>query len=184
MIFHKTTLSDAWLIEPERRGDERGFFARTMCQAEFAAHGLISGFVQQNMSASAQSGTLRGMHFQRAPFSEAKLVRCVRGRLLDVIVDLRAGSPSYMRHEAFELSAENGHQLYVPPGFAHSFMTLVDDVEVSYLVSSPYTPSSEGGLRYNDPALAIAWPRSVTTISDKDANWPLLEPGSAPIFAA
>lgn len=182
MIFHRTTLKDAWLIDIEPRGDDRGMFARTMCRAEFKKHGLLTDFVQQNMSVSAQAGTIRGMHFQRAPFTEAKLVRCVRGRILDVIVDMRHESPTYLKHEGFELSAENRRQLYVPPGFAHSFQTLVDDIEVSYLVTAPYTPDVEGGLRYSDPLLAIQWPLPVTTISDKDAGWPLIDPSADPIF--
>lgn len=174
MIYHKTTLQDAWLIEMERRGDERGSFARTMCADEFAAQGMINSFVQQNMSTSTKAGTLRGLHFQRAPHTEAKLVRCTRGAILDVIVDLRSNSPSYLKHEAFELSADNWKQLYVPPGFAHSFQTLVDDCEVSYLVSAAYAPQAEGGLRYDDPMLRISWPRPVTAISAKDAAWPFL----------
>ncbi len=181
MIYHKTSLQDAWLIELEPRGDERGSFARSMCRDEFVSRGIIGDFVQQNISTSRQAGTLRGMHFQRAPYAEAKLVRCLHGAILDVIVDLRADSPSYLRHEAFELSAKNKHQLYVPPGFAHSFQSLVDDVEVSYLVSAPYTPAAEGGLRYNDPLLGISWPLTVTAISEKDAGWPLLDT-SNPIF--
>ncbi|MBB4641401.1 dTDP-4-dehydrorhamnose 3,5-epimerase [Rhizorhapis suberifaciens] len=174
MIFHETTLKDAWLIEPELRGDERGSFARTMCRDEFARYGLATDYVQQNMSVSATAGTIRGMHFQRRPYTEAKLVRCVRGAILDVIVDLRTNSPTYLRHEGFELTAENHRQLYVPPGFAHAFQTLVDDIEVSYLVSAPYTPEAEGGVRYNDPLLGIKWPLPVSVISEKDANWPLL----------
>lgn len=182
MIFHDTTLKDARLIEPELRGDERGSFARTMCRDEFAKHGLVTGYMQQNMSVSARAGTIRGMHFQRPPYAEAKLVRCVRGAILDVIVDLRPDSPSYLKHEGFELSARNHRQLYVPPGFAHGFQTLVDDIEVSYLVSAPYTPEAEGGVRYSDPMLGIAWPLPVTVISEKDANWPLLTPEGPGVF--
>lgn len=182
MIFHETTLKDAWLIELEPRGDERGFFARTMCREEFASHGLISDFVQQNTSVSAHRGTLRGMHYQTEPYAEAKLVRCLRGAIVDVIVDLREGSPSYLKHQMFELTDRNRHQLYVPPGFAHSFQTLADDVEVSYLVSAPYTPEAERGLRYNDERLGITWPETVTTISDKDAAWPLIVDRSEKLF--
>ncbi|MET0373109.1 MAG: dTDP-4-dehydrorhamnose 3,5-epimerase [Rhizorhabdus sp.] len=182
MIFHKTTLQDAWLIDLEPRGDARGMFARTMCAQEFAAHGLLTDYVQQNMSVSADKGTIRGMHYQRPPYTEAKLVRCVRGAILDVIVDMRSGSPTYLKHEGFELSAENRRQLYVPPGFAHSFQTLVDDIEVSYLVTAPYTPEAEGGVRYSDPLLGIVWPLPVSTISDKDANWPLIDQSAKPIF--
>lgn len=182
MIFHKTTLQDACLIEPEKRGDERGFFARTFCTDEFAAHGLITTYVQQNTSFSRHKGTLRGLHFQRGAAAEAKLIRCLRGAILDVIVDLRGASPTYLKSEAFELSADNRRHLYVPPGFAHSFQTLTDDVEVSYLVSSPYTPAAEGGLRYNDPLLALNWPLPVSVISDKDAQWPYLQPNAEPVF--
>lgn len=174
MIFHSTTLKDAWLIELELRGDERGYFARTFCAEEFQRHGLIAQFIQQNTSRSARRGTLRGLHYQMQPYGEAKLVRCTRGAIVDVIVDIREDSPTYLQHEAFELTADNHRQLYVPPGFAHSFQTLSDDVEVSYLVSAPYTPSAERGLRYNDERLAIDWPLAVTTLSEKDAAWPLL----------
>lgn len=182
MIFHKATLKDVWRIELEPRGDDRGFFARTMCLDEFAAHGLVTDYVQQNMSVSRHAGTLRGMHFQRAPHTEAKVVRCVRGALFDVIVDLRSDSPTYLMHEGFELSAQNGRQLYVPPGFAHAFQTLVDDVEASYLVSARYAPAAEGGVRFDDPMFAIKWPLPVTVISDKDARWPLLNAADPPIF--
>ena len=132
MIFHPTDLHQAWLIELEPRGDQRGFFARSMCQEEFARHGLVENFVQQNTSFSARRGTLRGLHYQQRPHGEAKLVRCIRGAIVDVIVDLRSDSPSYLQHQRFELDADNRHQLYVPPGFAHAFLTLCDEVEVSY----------------------------------------------------
>lgn len=174
MIYRETTLKDAWLIELEPRGDERGSFARTMCREEFLLHGMLGDYVQQNTSVSALRGTLRGLHYQIQPYAEAKLIRCIRGAIVDVIVDLREDSPSYLQHEAFELSEHNRHQLYVPQGFAHSFQTLMDDTEVSYLVSAPYTPRAERGLRYNDPQLGIVWPLPVSTLSDKDANWPLI----------
>lgn len=182
MIFHQTSLQDAWLLDLEKRGDERGFFARTFCESEFAQRHLITRYVQQNTSFSKERGTLRGMHFQRGEASEAKLVRCLRGAIMDIIVDLRRSSPTYLKHESFELTDDNRRHLYVPPGFAHAFQTLVDDVEVSYLVSSPYTPAAEGGLRYNDPSLGINWPLPVSVISDKDANWPLLESNDPAIF--
>ena len=182
MIFHKTSLQDAYLIEPERKGDDRGFFARTMCRSEFAAHGLDTDYVQQNTSFSAHKGTLRGMHYQLPPFTEAKLVRCITGALVDIIVDLRRASPTFMKHERFELTDRNRLQLYVPRGFAHAFQTIRDDVEVSYLVSAPYTPSAERGARYSDPRLGIEWPLPVTVISEKDASWPLLEAGSEAPF--
>jgi dTDP-4-dehydrorhamnose 3,5-epimerase len=172
MIFHKTTLDGAWRIEPERRGDERGFFARTYCQREFAALGLDTNFTQQNMSVSAHRGTLRGMHLQHAPHAETKLVRCLQGAVYDVIIDLRLDSPTYRRWEAFELNADNKLMLYVPKGFAHGFQTLRDNVEVSYLVDGFYTPSAEGGVRWNDPAFAVSWPLEPTVMSDKDRNWP------------
>ncbi|MET0505781.1 MAG: dTDP-4-dehydrorhamnose 3,5-epimerase family protein, partial [Luteibacter sp.] len=141
MIFNATTLKDAWIIDLEKRGDSRGFFARTMCKDEFAAKGMVTDYVQQNTSFSVFKGTLRGLHFQKGEAAEAKLIRCTKGSIVDVIVDIRSGSPTYMRHEAFELSETNHRELYVPPGFAHSFQTLEDNVEVSYLVSSPYTPA-------------------------------------------
>jgi dTDP-4-dehydrorhamnose 3,5-epimerase len=182
MIFRPTELKDAWLIELEPRGDARGTFARTFCRNEFEARGLAADYVQQNMSTSTQTGTLRGLHFQRPPHTEAKLVRCVRGAVMDVIVDLRRDSPTYLRHQQFELTEDNKLQLYVPPGFGHSFQTLVDDIEVNYLVSAPYMPEYEGGVRWNDPTVGIKWPLPVTTISEKDASWPLLDPSAEPHF--
>jgi dTDP-4-dehydrorhamnose 3,5-epimerase len=172
MLFTKTTLQDAWIIDLERRGDDRGFFACTMCVDEFAAHGLDTEYLQQNVSVSAQKGTLRGMHFQKAPYGETKLLRCLRGAILDIIIDLRPTSATYKKWEAFELNDVNHRQLYVPNGFAHGFQTLTDNVEVSYLVAGKYTPSQEGGVRHDDPAFAIKWPLPVTVISDKDKSWP------------
>jgi dTDP-4-dehydrorhamnose 3,5-epimerase len=182
VIFHRTELEDAWIIELEPRGDARGTFARTFCRDEFETHGLIADYVQQNMSTSTKKGTLRGLHFQRPPYTEAKLVRCVRGGIMDVIVDLRHESPTYLRHQQFELTANNRLQLYVPPGFGHGFQTLVDDIEVSYLVSARYTPASEAGVRWNDAAIGIDWPLPLTEISEKDASWPLLDPSAKPYF--
>lgn len=176
MIFHETDLRDARLIELQPFGDERGQFARTFCRREFGDAGLPTDWVQQNASVSAVRGTVRGMHFQRAPHAEAKLVRCLRGAILDVIVDLRAASPTYGRHQGFELRAGDNRELYVPPGFAHGFQTLTDDVEVSYLVSAFYAPAAEGGVRHDDPLLAIDWPLPVTVLSAKDAGWPPLDP--------
>jgi dTDP-4-dehydrorhamnose 3,5-epimerase len=175
MIFHKTSLQDAWLIDLEKRGDDRGFFARTMCRDEFAKHGMDTDYVQQNTSVSVHRGTVRGMHYQLPPHTEAKLVRCIAGAIVDIIVDMRRNSSTCLKHEGFELSQENRRQLYVPRGFAHAFQAISDDVEVSYLVSAPYTPSAERGLRYSDPLLGIDWPLPVTVISDKDATWPLLQ---------
>jgi dTDP-4-dehydrorhamnose 3,5-epimerase len=176
VIFNATTLQDAFLLDIERREDERGYFARVMCGNEFKAHGLISDYVQTNHSYNRRRGTLRGMHFQNPPHAEAKLVRCVQGGIFDVIVDLRPASPTYLRWEGFELTAANGRILYVPEGFGHGFITLADETHVTYQVSYPYTPGAEGGLRYDDPAIGIAWPEPVAVISDKDAAWPPFEP--------
>ncbi len=172
MKFHATSLSEATLIELERRGDERGFFARTFCQDEFKRHGLETVFVQQNLSVSAQKGTLRGMHFQKSPHAEDKLIRCVRGAILDVIIDLRPESETFMKWEGFELNERNMSQLLVPKGFAHGFQTLTENVEVTYLVSSSYAPDAESGLRWNDPAFNIDWPLEPSEMSDKDQHWP------------
>jgi dTDP-4-dehydrorhamnose 3,5-epimerase len=180
MIFHETRLGDAWLIELEPRGDERGMFARAMCREEFGERGLLTDYVQQNISLSADKGTVRGMHYQRAPHTEAKLVRCTRGAIRDVIVDMRRSSATFLQHQGFELTSENRHQLYVPPGFAHGFQTLSDDAEVTYLVSAAYTPEAEGGVRCTDPRLSIEWPLPITNISAKDASWPLLEQARTP----
>lgn len=182
MLFHQTNLKDARLIELEPRGDERGFFARTMCRVEFERQGLLSDFVQQNTSFSAQRGTLRGLHYQRQPHAEAKLVRCLKGAIVDVIVDIRKDSETYLQHQLFELTDVNRHQLYVPPGFAHSFQTLTDDVEVSYLVSAAYHPEAECGLRYNDERLAIEWPIPPTVVSEKDASWSLISERNEALF--
>ena len=173
MIFHQTKLKDATLVELQRRGDDRGFFARTFCADEFAAAGLPTGFVQQNTSYSALKGTLRGMHFQRAPHGEDKLIRCLRGAIVDIIIDMRPDSPTYKNWQAFDLNEDNKHQLLVPKGFAHGFQTLTDHVEVTYLVSHRYTPNAEGGIRWNDPAFGIDWPLEPTEMSDKDKDWPL-----------
>lgn len=175
MKFTQTRLKDAVLIDQERREDARGYFARTMCAEEFAAKGLVTDYVQANHSHNVRAGTLRGMHYQTPPHGEIKVVRCVRGAIHDVIIDLRAGSPTRGRWEGFDLTAANGRMLYVPAGFAHGFQTLADDTDVVYQVSHPYTPGAEGGLRWDDPAYRIAWPRPVAEISDKDAAWPSVE---------
>jgi dTDP-4-dehydrorhamnose 3,5-epimerase len=172
MIFHSTDLEGVVLIAPEKRGDERGIFARMFCADEFAAQGLETRFVQQNMSRSTYRGTLRGMHFQRAPYAEVKLIRCVAGAVYDVLVDLRPDSPTFKKWQGFELTDANNHTLYAPKGVAHGFMTLADDVEMTYLHSTPYTPAAEGGVRWDDPSFAITWPMAPTVMADKDKAWP------------
>lgn len=172
MIFTETRLPGAYVIEPQLLQDERGFFARSWCQREFEAHGLTSKVVQANLSYNRRKGTLRGMHYQLAPHEEAKLVRCTRGAILDVIVDVRPASSTAGQWIGVELTAENHRMLYVPEGFAHGFQTLADDTEVTYQVTEFYTPGAERGIRYDDPALAIEWPLEVTMISEKDRNWP------------
>jgi dTDP-4-dehydrorhamnose 3,5-epimerase len=175
MQFGRTTLEDAFLVTMEPREDDRGWFARTFCRDEFLSHGLIGDYPQTNHSHNRRRGTLRGLHFQREPHGEAKLVRCVRGAIYDVIADLRPSSPTFRRWEGFTLTEDNQRLLYVPPGFAHGFLTLEDSVDVVYQVSHPYTPSAEGGVRYDDPALGIVWPEPIVVISEKDAAWPMLD---------
>lgn len=172
MRFTPTELKDAYVIDIEQRADERGFFARTWCQQEFAQHGLVATIAQANMSYNHKRGTLRGMHFQRAPHAEVKIIRCTRGAIYDVIIDLRPESPTYKRWIGVELTAKNYRMLYVPEGFGHGFQTLEDETEVAYNVSQFYTPGAEGGVRYNDPAFGIEWPLPVSVISEKDADWP------------
>ncbi|WP_430227305.1 dTDP-4-dehydrorhamnose 3,5-epimerase [Paraburkholderia tropica] len=175
MKFNKSPLEGAYTIDLEKRGDERGFFARVFCENEFGAQGLETRFVQINNSSSAKRGTLRGMHFQLPPEGEVKVVRCIKGSLYDVIVDLRPDSPTFKQWFGAELSAENRRMMYVPRGFAHGFITLTDDAEAFYLVSAFYAPHEERGLRYNDPAIGIEWPIAPTEISEKDQNWPDLD---------
>ena len=179
MTFEATNLSGALVIDLDPYRDERGFFARVYCQRTFAEHGLESVMVQGNLSFNHKAGTLRGMHYQVMPAEEAKLVRCTRGAIFDVIVDLRPGSPTYLQHVGVELTADNRRALYVPPMFAHGFQTLEDDTEVSYLVSASHDPSAERGVRHDDATIAISWPRPVTVISPKDASWPLLVPAGS-----
>jgi dTDP-4-dehydrorhamnose 3,5-epimerase len=172
MRFHETELCGAWLIEPMPHHDDRGFFARTFCVREYAERGLATSFVQNSTSHSVARATLRGMHYQRAPHGEIKVVSCLKGAIWDVIIDLRPESPSYRRWQGFELTGENRSQLYVPAGFAHGFQTLRDDTEVGYLISAFYAPAAATGVRYDDPAFAIDWPLSVVSISEKDRAWP------------
>jgi dTDP-4-dehydrorhamnose 3,5-epimerase len=175
MIFNETPLAGAFVIELERREDDRGFFARTFCQKEFADHGLKPTIAQANLAFNVYKGTLRGMHFQYPPAAETKLVRCTRGAILDIIVDLRPESPTYLQHVEVELTADNHRALYVPERFAHGYQVLEDSTETSYQVGEFYTPEAEGGLRHDDPRLGLTWPLPVTELSPKDAAWSLLD---------
>lgn len=170
MIFTESPLPGAYVIDLEKRGDARGFFARAFCEKEFAAHGLVTHFSQVNNSLSAQRGTLRGMHYQLAPKAETKLVRCIRGALHDVILDLRKGSPTFGKSFGADLTAENRRMMYVPKGFAHGFITLADDTEAFYFADEFYAPEQERGVRWNDPRFGIAWPAAPVVVSDKDAG--------------
>ncbi len=173
MIFHRLKLAGAYRIDLEPREDERGFFARAWCQKEFAEHGLETRIVQSNLSYNRYKGTLRGMHYQAPPHEEVKLVRCIRGSIFDVIIDLRPDSPTYRQWVGVELTATNRQMLYVPRGFAHGFQTLEDDTEVFYHVSEFYHPQAERGVRWNDPQFGIAWPAvEKRIVSVKDQSWP------------
>jgi dTDP-4-dehydrorhamnose 3,5-epimerase len=172
VIFSETELKGAYVIDLEKRVDERGYFARIWCREEFDRHGLLTEFVQHSVSFSETAGTLRGLHFQRPPYGEVKLVRCVRGAVHDVIVDLRPDSRTYGRWVAVELTAEAGRMLYIPALFAHGFQTLAPETEVTYMISAFHRPDAAEGLRYDDPELAVAWPLPVSRIAEKDRTWP------------
>jgi dTDP-4-dehydrorhamnose 3,5-epimerase len=174
MIFIETKLAGAFIIEIEARTDSRGFFARSFCQHEFADHGLKPVIAQANIAFNNRKGTLRGMHFQYPPAAETKLVRATRGGIIDIIVDLRPESPTYLEHVAVELTADNHRSLYVPERFAHGYQVLEDATETSYQVGEFYAPDTEGGLLYNDPRLALIWPLPLAEISPKDAAWKVL----------
>lgn len=174
MRFVATKLAGAFIVEPEPHGDARGIFARTFCAREFGAQGLVTNFVQCSTSFTPLRGALRGMHYQRVPHSEVKLVRCTAGAVHDVIVDLRPGSLTYGQHVAVELSAQNRRALYIPEMFAHGYQTLTDNAEVFYQMHTYYAPESATGVRYDDPKLGIAWPLPPTLVGDKDQAWPLL----------
>lgn len=176
MIFTPTPLAGTFVIEPELLEDPRGWFTRTWCRREFEARGLDTRVAQCSMSLNKKKGTLRGMHFQAPPFEEAKLVRCPRGSIYDVIIDLRPGSPTRLRHFAVILTAENRKSLYLPAGFAHGFQTLVADTEVFYQISEFYSPEHSRGVRWDDPAFGIQWPEDERTISDRDRNYPDFSP--------
>jgi dTDP-4-dehydrorhamnose 3,5-epimerase len=172
MRFEAIGLDGAWLIHPEPMKDDRGFFARTFCVNEFGDHGLETNFPQHSISCSLRKGTVRGMHFQKMPHEEVKLVRCLTGSIWDVIIDLRPASPTFRKWQGFELTGENGLQLYIPKGFAHGFQTLADDTRVNYLISEFHAPEAASGVRYNDPAFDVAWPLPAMVISEKDLRWP------------
>jgi dTDP-4-dehydrorhamnose 3,5-epimerase len=176
MIFQETTLEGAFIVELEKNEDHRGFFARAFCSREFAQRGLSPRVVQANISFSAKKGTLRGMHYQVRPASEPKFIRCVRGAIWDVVIDMRPDSPTYLQHIGIELSADNRRAIFVPDIFAHGNQALTDNVELLYLVGEFYAPGCERGVRYDDPGLGIQWPLPVTVLSEKDATWPLLDP--------
>ncbi|HVS97173.1 MAG TPA: dTDP-4-dehydrorhamnose 3,5-epimerase [Puia sp.] len=174
MIFHPTPLEGSYVVELTPFGDERGWFARWYCKDEFAAIGHSKEWVQMNHSYTRQKGAVRGMHYQVPPYREIKLVRCIAGRVFDVIVDVRNGSPSFLQYAAVELSAENKRMLYIPEGFAHGFQVLEDESELIYLHTELYRPGAEGGIRYDDPVVGIDWPLGVTMLSDRDAGHPFI----------
>ncbi len=172
MIFTETPLPGAFVIAPVRQEDERGFFARTWCQREFEAHGLVTRWVQCSISFSKKKGTLRGMHYQAAPYEEVKLVRCTMGSIYDVIIDLRSESPTFMQYFTVMLSSESRKMLYVPVGFAHGFQSLEGNTEVFYQMSEFYAPECVRGVRWDDPAFAIEWPEDDRIISERDRDFP------------
>ena len=175
MIFHQTKLQGAYIIDLEPFRDERGLFARSFCQKEFSQIGHHKAFVQYNHSKNTQRGTLRGLHYQTPPYTEIKLVRCIKGRIFDVLVDLRKNSVTYLQHIAVHLSEENMRMIYIPEGFAHGFQTLEDNTELLYHHSAFYHPEAERGLRYDDPVLRIEWPLHPSVLSEKDQNHSFLD---------
>lgn len=175
MFLTETPLKGAFIIDLDRKTDNRGFFARAFCAKTFEQHGLKPTVVQTNIAYNHKKGTVRGMHYQIPPAAETKLVRCVRGAIYDVIVDLRPESPTFMRHIGVELTQDNRKALYIPERFAHGYQTLTDDCEVTYQVGEFYTPGYERGLRYDDPMLHIVWPLPAGEMSEKDRNWKLLD---------
>lgn len=178
MIFTSTPIAGSYIIDLDKISDDRGFFARAFCQKEFTDNQINGNVVQTNLSFNTTKGTVRGMHFQVAPALETKLVRCIRGSIVDVIVDMRPESATYLQHYKMELNCENRRALFVPAMVAHGFQTLVDNSEIMYHVSGFYTPALERGLRADDPALGVDWPLPIVIQSDKDERWPLISPGS------
>ncbi|KUJ78790.1 dTDP-4-dehydrorhamnose 3,5-epimerase [Ruegeria profundi] len=175
MIFTETHLRGAYLVDLQEISDDRGFFARAFCANEFEKHGLKPAIAQINLSFNEKKGTMRGLHYQQAPATEAKFMRCINGAIYDVIVDMRPDSDTYLQHFGIELSVENRRALYVPEMFAHGYLALTDGAQAYYSASEFYTPGVEQGLRYDDPALGIQWPQTVTIVSEKDAGWPLIQ---------
>lgn len=176
MKFTPTAIHDVFIVDLEPRGDDRGFFSRVWCEKEFADQGLVTEVSQMNLSYNKQAGTLRGLHMQRPPHHEAKLIRCLAGAVVDVVVDVRPDSPTFLKHVMVELTHENRRALSMPAYVAHAYQTLVDDSEVMYQVDGPYAPGAEVGFRYNDPAFGLEWPVPITELSEKDANWPDFDP--------
>jgi dTDP-4-dehydrorhamnose 3,5-epimerase len=172
--FQRTRIGGAYVVALDRISDDRGFFARAFSREECEAHGLEPDVVHANLSFNRHRGTVRGFHYQVPPASEAKLIRCIRGAMHNVVLDMRETSPTFLQHVAVELSAENRLAVYVPHGCANAIQTLSDDTELFYLVSAPYSPDHERGVRFDDPRLAVTWPLRVSEISDKDQSWPLL----------
>ncbi|MBV8762279.1 MAG: dTDP-4-dehydrorhamnose 3,5-epimerase [Deltaproteobacteria bacterium] len=173
MLFEPTDIAGAFVLVPQRHEDDRGYFARTFCTDELAERGLVTRVAQCSVSWNRRAGTLRGMHYQAAPHEETKVVRCTAGAVYDVMIDLRPDSPSYRRWQAFELTAVNGRALYIPAGVAHGFQTLVDASELLYMISTPYEPTAARGVRWDDPAFAIAWPACADrTMSERDRAFP------------
>jgi dTDP-4-dehydrorhamnose 3,5-epimerase len=174
MIFNELTLKGAFIITPEPFTDNRGFFLRSFCTKEFIQKDLVSTFLQINHSGTKDVGSIRGMHFQYPPYAEVKVVKCIKGAIFDVIIDLRKNSPTFLKWEGIELNERNKQSIYIPQGFAHGFQTLTNDAEIIYLVSQVYNKESEGGIRFSDPAVAINWKVPVATISEKDLSIPYI----------
>lgn len=172
MFLEEASVAGAFLIRPQRRADERGFFARMVCEKTLADRGLVGHISQVNTGFSPRQGTLRGMHFQQAPHAEVKIVRCLRGSVFDVVVDLRPDSPTYKQWFGTTLSAENGHLLYAPEGTAHGYLTLEPDTELMYMTSRAYAPEAARGVRHDDPAFGIQWPAEIALVSQADQSWP------------
>ena len=177
MIFEPLSVAGAFLIGPQKRTDERGYFARVFCHDELTGQGLCADFCQANTALSPYAGTLRGLHYQRAPHAEVKLIRCTRGRVFDVVLDLRRDSPTYLRWHGVELSADNAVMLYAPEGTAHGYLTLSDDAELLYMTSAKYAPEAATGVRFDDRAFGIRWPSDIVLMSQADRSWPDFQSG-------